>query len=530
MTKGRLFFDTEDNSKGRFLLGVVYDTARKEYITFKDAGDLRTYILEHGREVWAHNVQYDIGNIFGDRLTDLEYKITRGVFVKAVYRKSGHYVRFYDTMKLLPLSLRNIGNAMGVKKGIMGRGNMEKYCRRDVEILKGIVEGMEKSFSEKFGIKLAYTLGGNAMRIFRTMYKGNLSLPKQFDEYIRRSYYGGRVELFRVGKVRGDIFEADVNSMYPSVMKDISFPDWNRLKFTESRKSFVDREGFTFCRVRSPLAIPVLPFKTESGELTFPSGTFSGVWTNKELRVLIRDGGAVERIYWSIYSKKSVPSIFRDYVDTLYQLKRTDDNQYRVLLWKLLLNSLYGKFGFRGDVENIVPLDADKGTDGIIVFGKERPFCMEERKVTSKYQNVAIASYITASARLRLYEGLKRAGKSAVYCDTDSIFTTEDIWPKTDKLGEFSAKGKYNGGEFLLPKLYQVGKKVRAKGMRIPNRMAWNDFRRKGYSVTVRPTKIKTAIREGIPVNIWKKEKKRIASRYTKRLTRPDGTTTPIIR
>jgi len=47
-----------------------------------------------------------------------------------------------------------------------------------------------------------------------------------------------------------------------------------------------------------------------------------------------------------------------------------------------------------------------------------------ENNVTKgKNVNVAVSSYVTTQARLKLYEYLSKLGDSVLYCDTDWLFT-----------------------------------------------------------------------------------------------------------
>ena len=45
----------------------------------------------------------------------------------------------------------------------------------------------------------------------------------------------------------------------------------------------------------------------------------------------------------------------------------------------------------------------------------------ENNVPTGKKVNVAVATYVTVQARLKLYEYLNKLGESVLYCDTDSV-------------------------------------------------------------------------------------------------------------
>ena len=69
--------------------------------------------------------------------------------------------------------------------------------------------------------------------------------------------------------------------------------------------------------------------------------------------------------------------------------------------------------------------------------------------------NVAVASYVTIQARLKLYDYLSELGESVMYCDTDSVvFLHKDNEHKKvktgDYLGDFTNElEEYRSGSFI---------------------------------------------------------------------------------
>jgi len=78
----------------------------------------------------------------------------------------------------------------------------------------------------------------------------------------------------------------------------------------------------------------------------------------------------------------------------------------------------------------------------------------ENNLAAGKNVNVAFSAYLTAQARLKVYEYLNKLGKSVLYCDTDSVIYIQNLYepPKvetgyyfgdlTDELEEFGS-GSY---------------------------------------------------------------------------------------
>lgn len=516
-------FDTEDDSKGNFYLGWV--RSDRGYAFFENSQEMREYIVSNFSTAYAHNIGYDLGNIFKDDLMKLNYNYAGSRIIKAVYNQNGCYCLFLDTMNLLPMSIKEIGKYIGLKKKKMEKRSLKNYCKRDVDILWIFLVRMDEIYG-KLNIECGYTIGMNALKFFRTMYKGDLYLTDYANQF-RQAYYGGRVEIFKYGKIKRTLYENDINSLYPSIMKGITLPDWKNLHF-EFKKNRIHYEGISKVYVRSNLKIPLLPVRTNEG-LIFPNGFFTGVYTNIELREFIKAGGEIRKFRWTVYSQKTIKGLFDRYVNTLYEMRKRTDNEYEKLLFKLLLNSLYGKFGYRGEREVMKSYsDRHFHNENEIIFGKGGIYELEKKKVRTGYQNPLIACYITAMARIKLWKYLLKFSDSMVYCDTDSIYSDRKILPETKELGLMSYRGKYKDGEFILPKLYRVGKKIKSKGIRILTVKGWNDYMRKGFTYTKRPVKIKSAVRHERNVNVWKLERKEILTEYGKRIVHKDGTTEPV--
>jgi len=145
-------------------------------------------------------------------------------------------------------------------------------------------------------------------------------------------------------------------------------------------------------------------------------------------------------------------------------------NDPMLLTVKLLLNSLYGKFGqkFKGR-DNLVV------TQNLTMKEIEGYDCIE--KVSEDFSRVKQdtdippfcfpiwASYITCYARLHLYDLF--AESSAIYGDTDSVITNVDL-PEGTGLGELEKEMDISEGWVVRPKFYALRgeyDKIRVKGI-----------------------------------------------------------------
>ena len=109
---------------------------------------------------------------------------------------------------------------------------------------------------------------------------------------------------------------------------------------------------------------------------------------------------------------------------------------------KLLLNSHWGRYALNSNKtkhklcknshefyelllnnENLIQ-SIDCSRDNVIQVYYSTP---KEMHTGCNTTNVAIAAFVTAHARLKLYSELEQIGERALYCDTDSIFLVENV-------------------------------------------------------------------------------------------------------
>jgi hypothetical protein len=144
---------------------------------------------------------------------------------------------------------------------------------------------------------------------------------------------------------------------------------------------------------------------------------------------------------------------------------------------KILLNSLYGKFAQRveGGVRVLITADDYQNVikhagSEIYVIGGEPYLAIDKIYPQPVYLNLLWASYITAGTRLLLYEKMKEIDFDVIYCDTDSIHTTQQI-TEIPGLGGIKLEKQGEVGYYIAPKEYVLfnGNEVvslKAKGVK----------------------------------------------------------------
>jgi len=382
-----------------------------------------------------------------------------------------------DSMSLFPFSLKNVTKNFDVKhkKGDFDhtsinwknwkslKSKWSPYLKDDCRGLYESLEKFEDYIIDKFTINLKdnITLAQLALRVYRTNYlKYPIACYSAIEDDIRKSYFGGRTEIFKV--YGEDLNYYDVTSLYPDVMKKKYMPVGKPIK--DANMSVSDF-GVLKVTVTAPkdLNIPLLPVKSKTGKLIFPRGTWTGFYCSPELQKAEKLGYKI-KVHFGYRFKRAI--IFSEYVDELFALKNSSKKgSVGYLVAKLLLNSLYGKFGQRRERQQMVIFpESTIGLEPIDFYG-DLPIYVKNTTSKAKHILPAIASFVTSYARVDLYEKCIEAaqakGGNVYYCDTDSVVTDvkldigDQLGDLTDELPEGEGSG-IKEGIFLLPKMYGI--------------------------------------------------------------------------
>ncbi len=295
---------------------------------------------------------------------------------------------------------------------------------------------------------------------------------------IRLGYTGGAVDVYipkgpKGVKVKG----YDVNSLYPDQMKSNLMPVGKPAFFYgDIRKVEPNAFGFFYCNIITPekLKHPIIQTHVKINNVTrtiAPLGTWSDMLFSEEILNAEKYGYKFD-ILWGYTFEKS--NIFKDYVNFLYNLRsqysRSDPLNF---IAKILLNSLYGRFGMDDNFANINVIHKDYFNDfenkffdqiedkidlgdHVIVFCNKLEETNENDN--SKHNvSISIAAAITAYARIHMSQFKNNPKINLYYSDTDSIYTDSDIEENLidDKsLGKLKLESTNKRAIFLTPKVY----------------------------------------------------------------------------
>lgn len=523
--------DTEDDSKGNVLLIGLYDG--KNYYHFKDQIKAILFIENLPAKKTIHfyccNLAYDLVNLFDGFFYMLEVVYNGSYIVYAKLKNKNIF--FADTLNHCKISVAEMGKLVGLKKLKFDRQNL-KYNKRDCEIVYKFMERVQSNY-QSLNCECKLTMPASALDCFRRNYL-NSKIKKPDDkiiELLRKAYYGGRCEIFRLNKIKGKIFHYDINSLYPFVMSSNRYPNPNYFKYYNGDHNFdLDIFGVANADVFCPqMNIPILPYKTKFGKLIFPTGEFSGTWSLIELKRAVENGYEIKRINWHIQYPYS-DNYFKNFVSDLYSVRMNSKTSIDKLMYKIFMNSLYGKFAQNNITYELIPLEKSDGTEVHILDD------MVFHKFIGEYPNhanIIWSVYTTSYARLLLYNYLKLVDEKAdlLYCDTDCVIYRgkKSLIRHSKKLGGMKLEGEFSTAEFKLPKFYMMKNKTHecyvAKG--VPHFLS-KDFFEFGSVEYDRPTKLRESLRRGIKANVWIKTKRKNIQVYDKRQFFDDGSTSPL--
>ena len=266
----------------------------------------------------------------------------------------------------------------------------------------------------------------------------------------------------------------DVNSLYPSVMKNEKLPIGEPIYFEgkyENDKLYNLYVEVISCSFKiKPNMIPTIQIK---GNLSFIPNEYlesskgdivTLTLTNVDLELFFKHYDVYDLTFHGGYKFKSIKGLFNNYIDywSAEKIKaKKEGNGARYLTSKLMLNSLYGKFGSNPNIRTKRPyLDDDKVLR----------FTFNEREIGNTVY-IPVASFITSYARrktietsqaIRDYTMNKYKKDYYIYSDTDSIhmldLPEEELKNFIDiddyKLGAWKLESRFVKGKFIRQKCY----------------------------------------------------------------------------
>jgi hypothetical protein len=380
-----------------------------------------------------------------------------------------------------------------------------KYCKIDCVSLYQILYKFNEMIFKLFSLNIHRypTLSSLAFAIFRAKFMRESNIPQlsgKIASDIRQGYTGGAVDMY-IPQSKTGIKCYDVNSLYPSQMQAQLMPVGSPTFFQGDIRKINPRAfGFFYCEIIAPENIlhPIIQTRVKIHGVTktiAPIGAWEDMLFSQELYNAEKYGYKFNILWGYVFESEN---IFKNYVDFLYAIRsqypKSDPMNF---ITKLLMNSLYGRFGMNNNFENIEVIHKDYLadfenkfidyiTDKIEINDYFLIFYMlpDDEKLDSK-TSVGIATATTAYSRIHMSQFKNNDKIRLYYTDTDSIYTDSDISesfidPKT--LGKLKLENICKRAIFLAAKLYYLetdsGKLViKVKGLKDTTTLNYDDFK-----------------------------------------------------
>ena len=431
-----------------------------------------------GKTIYFHNLKFD-GEFIISHLLEIGFEytddlphVTKGFstligemgefYTIDIKFSSGRNVHLHDSLKLLPFKVSKIAKDFGLPilkldldyEDYSITPKAIEYISHDVRIVAMAL----KQIKEEGMLKM--TTASCAYSQYTGMISKdayNNCFPLLEDDFLnewRNAYRGGRTQVnpYYQEKILHNVRRYDINSMYPSIMHNEELPYGHPIKceapgyynfeLYKINIAFTLKEGHlpTLLKKASVYALDDSYYVETEGVET--------LWvSNIDFELLERHYNIYYLEFIEIYGFRTTTLLFKGYVNKWYARKSKDYGAKKVVD-KLMLNSLYGKFGSKNSGYHKIPY---LNEEGVVKYKHSE---VEEMK--KYYLPIAIA--ITSYAHKYIDDGIIRAGiENFVYCDTDSVHTLgtlpEDMVDNKE-LGKFKLEGIESKSKYIRQKTY----------------------------------------------------------------------------
>jgi len=421
-------------SKSRLLFDFDNDKAINEILDFFTQSRFRKNML------WFYNLDYDVRAILKHMPEDIvlelynknkcyidEYKISYLPHKLFSITINGNSYRYYDIYQFYRNKLDDNAKKYLDDKKIdfinSERLSYDKkywieqlpiiidYCYHDA-FLTGKLAALfyQKMWNVMtFSTKKPYSTGSIAQEYFlHKCYIPTIKgIPERVVELAQNSYRGGRIELLKRGYYK-NVYSYDIKSAYPSIMRNLL--DYSYGQWYQTKDCNMPNAGIYVINIEWDNDY-ISPFsQIYLNNTVYANGEFQIIVNEQEIDFLnqyhkYNSYEIIEGWEFTPYEKKYP---FKKEIDFLFEQKEKSIDKMEKLIYKLYINSIYGKTAQAIDIR-------DK---------------TEKSEVTYKtgcLWNPIYASRITSLTRLQLLKFAMPYIKHTLGFFTDSIHTTKKI-------------------------------------------------------------------------------------------------------
>lgn len=434
----------------------------EDYEEFETAKEFIEYVYHKKEIIYFHNGgKFDYFYMLEELEPFSDITIINGRMSKF---KIGE-CEFRDSINILPIALSQF------QKDEFDYSKLEKEVRHKYK--KEISQYLESdcrnlyelvmSFIDLYGVNL--TVAGTALKQWGKISEKEIPKSDQaYYETLKKYYYGGRVECFEKGIIKGASESYDINSAYPrAMMEEHPYGTF----YIERKKPKGEIKGANFYSVIAT-SKGALPLRDKTG-LNFPHVKELFHVTGWELLAGLKTG-TIEIHKFEKEIEYSDKTNFKEYVNHFYEMKKKAiPKSPEYIFAKLFMNSLYGKFAANPEKYNefmilekrFIQAGIEDGYEFAGELGKwalmKQPLGDEKKN----YYNISTAASITGWVRAYMWENICKVahnGNDPLYCDTDCIFfrklNDKNSFEIGEELGQWEKEGEYVEGAIAGKKLY----------------------------------------------------------------------------
>lgn len=405
------------------------------------------------------------------------------------------------------------------------RKESTKYLELDLKSLWYIIDLFRYTTLNKYNVDITSvnTVAKLSIDILHKKFKGLKNIPSinkyKNDSFLRIALYGGLTSVY---KPKGtNLYYYDVNSFYPHLASSELIPGLNYTIIKYNKPVKYDPQihvGIWTALITTPKNdyLGLLPLRTSTYKglniTTFPLGKFMGTWSHAELILAHKYKYNIEIIEG--YKLEITTSSLKPYINKLYKERQLTTNKVENILYKLLLNSLLGRFAINTNkpqekvsittshlLNELNKIDNPIFTQNILLktdnffinkdsniidtaivtispdfksnyldyqkYLNDKNLPNEKQKISSSItsipgllpRSVVITLYINSYGRVKLNNLLLKSQESQTqiyYCDTDSLVVDKPLPSKYigSKLGQLKLEYNVKEGIFITNKIY----------------------------------------------------------------------------
>ncbi len=295
------------------------------------------------------------------------------------------------------------------------------YCINDCAIL---LDGLNNFYKVLTDNKIFYrndkfTSGSIALAYYiKNWNKISFNINSEAKTAIRKSYYGGRCEVFGNPLPERKILYFNFKEIYKQCMvESLPYDDFTYLN--DKKLLNVKIPGFYNITINYDTDLPLLPERFTN--VYFKTGNVSGWFWHEEVEFCLNNFKINSFVIHEGYISNKNGAVLSEFINELHKVGEKNSTNEQIV--NILINSLHTRLLLKDDLYNIIISGEQSVSKNYDKYGNFFITKREKFKITKS--NIAISSAISSKVRIKLYQAyldIINSGGRLLYSDTDGIF------------------------------------------------------------------------------------------------------------